>query len=164
MGRRALPFKIEVGMTETVAIITPCYKAERWIGTAVRSVLAQTYPHWEHWIVSDDGADYEAMLAAPETFSDTDTGTGSSGFLFRLDAAQQTTVLPLFTSLADTNNRVGAGMAVSDAQGGPETLFVVNTDDLTAIPEPASLLLTGTGLLGLAGLVLRRRRSSNREQ
>ena len=64
MGRRALPFKIEVGMTETVAIVTPCYKAERWIGTAVRSVLAQTYPHWEHWIVSDDGADYEAMLAA----------------------------------------------------------------------------------------------------
>lgn len=51
-------------MTETVAIITPCYKGERWIGPAVRSVLAQTYPHWEHWIVSDDGMDYEAMLAA----------------------------------------------------------------------------------------------------
>lgn len=50
-------------MAETVAVITPCYKAERWIGPAVRSVLAQTYPHWEHWIVSDDGADYEAMLA-----------------------------------------------------------------------------------------------------
>ena len=51
-------------MAETVAIITPCYKAERWIGAAVRSVLAQTWPHWEHWIVSDDGTDYEAHLAA----------------------------------------------------------------------------------------------------
>jgi glycosyltransferase involved in cell wall biosynthesis len=51
-------------VTETVAIITPCYKAERWIGAAVRSVLAQTYPHWEHWIVADDGTDYEAHLAA----------------------------------------------------------------------------------------------------
>jgi glycosyltransferase involved in cell wall biosynthesis len=51
-------------MAETVAIITPCYRAERWIGAAVRSVLAQSYPHWEHWIVADDGADYEAMLAA----------------------------------------------------------------------------------------------------
>ena len=51
-------------MTETVAIVTPCHKAERWIGAAVRSVLAQTYPDWEHWIVSDDGADYEALLAA----------------------------------------------------------------------------------------------------
>ena len=51
-------------MVETVAIITPCYKAERWIGAAVRSVLGQTYPHWEHWIIADDGADYEAFLAA----------------------------------------------------------------------------------------------------
>ena len=51
-------------MAETVAIITPCYKAERWIGAAVRSVVAQTYPHWEHWIISDDGADYEPLLAA----------------------------------------------------------------------------------------------------
>jgi glycosyltransferase involved in cell wall biosynthesis len=51
-------------MAETVAIITPCYKAERWIGAAVRSVLGQSYPHWEHWIVSDDGTDYEPLLAA----------------------------------------------------------------------------------------------------
>ena len=51
-------------MAETVAVITPCYKAERWIGAAVRSVLSQTYPHWEHWIVADDSADYEALLAA----------------------------------------------------------------------------------------------------
>jgi glycosyltransferase involved in cell wall biosynthesis len=51
-------------MPETVAIISPCYKAERWIGPCVRSVLAQTHPDWEHWIVSDDGIDYEPLLAA----------------------------------------------------------------------------------------------------
>jgi glycosyltransferase involved in cell wall biosynthesis len=51
-------------MAETVAVITPCYKAERWIGAAVRSVLSQSYPHWEHWIISDDGTDYEPLLAA----------------------------------------------------------------------------------------------------
>src|SRR6218665_1780610 len=51
-------------MVETVPVIPPCYKAERWIGAATRSVLAQSYPHWEHWIVSDDGTDYEPLLAA----------------------------------------------------------------------------------------------------
>ncbi len=51
-------------MAETVAIVTPAYEAGRWIGAAVQSVLAQSYPHWQHFIVADDGADYEAMLAA----------------------------------------------------------------------------------------------------
>ena len=53
-------------MAETVAIVTPCHRAERWLPAAVRSVLAQTYPHWEHWIVADDDVDYEALLAAAE--------------------------------------------------------------------------------------------------
>ncbi len=50
-------------MAETVAIVTPAYRAERWIEQCVRSVLAQSYPHWEHWIVADDGLDYAALLA-----------------------------------------------------------------------------------------------------
>jgi glycosyltransferase involved in cell wall biosynthesis len=65
-------------MPETVAIITPCHKAERWIGPCVRSVLAQSYPHWEHWIVSDDGTDYEPLLAA-EDLSDPRQRFVSSG-------------------------------------------------------------------------------------
>jgi len=51
-------------MSGTVAIVTPCHTAERWIGAAVGSVLAQDHADWEHWIVSDDGRDYEALLAA----------------------------------------------------------------------------------------------------
>lgn len=51
-------------MAETVAIVTPCYGAGRFVGAAVRSVLAQTHEDWEHWIVADDGVDYEALLAA----------------------------------------------------------------------------------------------------
>jgi glycosyltransferase involved in cell wall biosynthesis len=51
-------------MPETVAIITPAYKAERWIAACVRSVQAQTHADWQHWIIADDGADYAALLAA----------------------------------------------------------------------------------------------------
>lgn len=51
-------------MVETVAVITPAFRAERWIDACARSVLSQTYPHWEHWIISDDAVDYAALLAA----------------------------------------------------------------------------------------------------
>ena len=50
-------------MSATIAVITPAYKAETLLGEAVRSVLAQTDPDWEHWIIADDGVDYEKVLA-----------------------------------------------------------------------------------------------------
>lgn len=51
-------------MADPVAVVTPAYGAERWIGACTQSVLAQTHGNWEHWIVADDGRDYEATLAA----------------------------------------------------------------------------------------------------
>lgn len=50
-------------MVETIAVVTPCYRAERWIEACARSVLAQSYDAWEQWIIADDGVDYEALLA-----------------------------------------------------------------------------------------------------
>jgi glycosyltransferase involved in cell wall biosynthesis len=40
----------------------PAYRAQATIGSAVASVLTQTWPHWELWIICDDGADYETFL------------------------------------------------------------------------------------------------------
>lgn len=51
-------------MTGTVAVVTPAFRAERWIVACVQSVRAQTYADWEHWIIADDGADYEGLLAS----------------------------------------------------------------------------------------------------
>lgn len=50
-------------MPQTIAVITPAFRAEDTIITTVQSVLAQTYPHWQMVIVADDGADYETLLA-----------------------------------------------------------------------------------------------------
>lgn len=50
-------------MEQTVAVITPAWHAQPTIVTTVQSVLDQTYPHWELWLIADDGADYEAFLA-----------------------------------------------------------------------------------------------------
>ena len=50
-------------MSQTVAVITPAWKAQETIVSTVRSVLAQTHPDWELWLIADDGFDYEAFLA-----------------------------------------------------------------------------------------------------
>ena len=50
-------------MDQTVAIITPAWKAQATLVTTVKSVLAQTHADWQLWLIADDGADYEAFLA-----------------------------------------------------------------------------------------------------
>jgi glycosyltransferase involved in cell wall biosynthesis len=50
-------------MTQTVAVITPAWKAEDTIVATVQSVLDQTHADWELWLIADDGADYERYLA-----------------------------------------------------------------------------------------------------
>ncbi|MDB5587806.1 MAG: glycosyltransferase family 2 protein [Devosia sp.] len=62
----------------TVAVITPAFAAMGTLVTTVRSVLAQTYPHWELVIVSDDGVDYLRFLAE-HGMADSRIGQLSSG-------------------------------------------------------------------------------------
>lgn len=50
-------------MDRTVAVITPAWKAQDTIVPTVRSVLDQTYPDWELWLIADDGFDYADFLA-----------------------------------------------------------------------------------------------------
>lgn len=47
-----------------VSIHTAAFDAAATLARAARSVLAQTYPHWEWIIAADDGADYEEILRA----------------------------------------------------------------------------------------------------
>ncbi|WIY53076.1 glycosyltransferase family A protein [Devosia sp. YIM 151766] len=49
-------------MVETVAIITPAYKARDTLPDTVRSVLGQSHKDWQHWIIADDGFDYRGLL------------------------------------------------------------------------------------------------------
>lgn len=47
---------------DLVSIITPVYNAERFVADTVRSVLAQTYSHWELWLVNDASTDGSLQL------------------------------------------------------------------------------------------------------
>jgi succinoglycan biosynthesis protein ExoO len=48
------------------SIIVPAYKAQETIGRAVQSLVDQTMPNWQGIIVSDDGFDYQQLLASAD--------------------------------------------------------------------------------------------------
>lgn len=97
----------------------------------------------------------------PFTFDPTNTGTGNSGFLFVLDAAQQAqaTALNVF---ANNQNVIGLAASVSSSSGGQETFFVANNGNLTptaVVPEPSTYALMAAGLMGIVGFTRRRRQA-----
>ena len=63
----------------SVSIIMPAYRAEASIGAAVRSVLAQTYRHWELIVVADDEVDYRPLVPADRRLVLMRTGACASG-------------------------------------------------------------------------------------
>lgn len=44
-------------MAPRVTVIMPAHNAETWIGTAIASVLGQTHPDWELWVLENGSTD-----------------------------------------------------------------------------------------------------------
>jgi hypothetical protein len=96
-------------------------------------------------------------LGAPHDFPTTQTGTGNTGEMFVLNAAEAATLQGFITAVGAGNVRVGISTALSNATGGPETYFIFNSGIATVTPEPSTVVLMATGLVGLVGFVRRRR-------
>ena len=103
---------------------------------------------------------FDAHLATSIDFGATFTGIGKEGFVFRLDTPEALalqTILNGLTPEAIAQLRIGLSASSSNATGGPETFNVgAITGEVAAVPEPATLLLIGTGMVGLG--VWRKRR------
>src|SRR6476620_6440256 len=66
-----------------VSVVIPAYRAQASLPRTVSSVLSQTFADWEAVIVSDDGADYRAVLKqggiTDERLQFVSTGKNGSG-------------------------------------------------------------------------------------
>lgn len=74
---------------------------------------------------------FTSSLPAPLTYPFSATGTGTSGFVYRLDAADAAAAQPFF---ANPNNRVGLSAQLTDSAAGNETFFVANAAAITLCP------------------------------
>jgi hypothetical protein len=108
---------------------------------------------------SDGTVVFTATTLGPLTLEQFKKGQGAnSDYALGLDAEAAERLRQALAT--DPNLRLGLEATLTGVNGGPERFTWSANCDPTATPEPATMVLLGTGIAGIAGAVRRKRKAA----